>query len=230
MVEKYPDELLEEKIGYDFKNKELLRLALTHSSYANERRINKCGDYERLEFLGDAILEMVSSDFLFHEHPDMPEGQLTKTRASMVCEQSLAICARDLDIGKFLYLGKGEEMTGGRERDSIIADVCEALIGAIYIDGGFENAKAHIHRFILSDLENKQLFLDSKTILQEMVQKRSEEITYKLVQETGPEHNKIFDVELWIGGKKISEGKDRSKKSAEQRAAYEAVCILKKKW
>ena len=230
MKEKYPDGLLEERIGYSFRNKALLRQALTHSSYANERRINKCEDYERLEFLGDAILEMVSSDFLFHEHPDMPEGQLTKTRASMVCEQSLAICARDLELGKFLYLGKGEEMTGGRERDSIIADVCEALIGAIYIDGGLEKAKAHIHKFILSDLENKQLFLDSKTILQEMVQKRAAEIFYKLVQETGPEHTKIFEVELWIDGNKISEGKDRSKKSAEQRAAYEAVCILKNRW
>ncbi len=230
MSKKYPDERLEEKIGYCFQNKELLRQALTHSSYANERKINKYGDYERLEFLGDAVLEMVSSDFLFHEHPKMPEGKLTKTRASMVCEQSLAICARDLELGEYLYLGKGEEMTGGRERDSIIADVCEALIGAIYIDGGFEKAKAHIHRFILADLEDKQLFMDSKTILQEMVQKRAKEITYKLIRETGPEHNKVFEVELLIDDEKISEGKDRSKKSAEQRAAYDAVRILKKKW
>ena len=230
MNKKYPDELLEEKIGYCFQNKDLLRQALTHSSYANERKINKYGDYERLEFLGDAVLEMVSSDFLFHEHPDMPEGKMTKTRASMVCEQSLAICARDLELGKFLYLGKGEEMTGGRERDSIIADVCEALIGAIYIDGGFEKAKAHIHRFVLSDLEDKQLFMDSKTILQEMVQKKAKEAAYKPIRETGPEHDKTFEVELWIDGEKISEGKDRSKKSAEQRAAYEAIRILKNKW
>lgn len=227
---KYPENLLEEKIGYYFQDKQLLRQALTHSSYANERKINKCKDYERLEFLGDAVLEMVSSDFLFHEYPQMPEGKLTKTRASMVCEQSLAICARDLELGKYLYLGKGEEMTGGRNRDSIIADVCEAIIGAIYIDGGFEKAKQHIHRFVLADLEDKQLFLDSKTILQEMVQKRAIEICYKLVRETGPEHDKVFHVELWLDGEKVSEGQDRSKKSAEQRAAYEAVHILKRKW
>lgn len=219
---------LEEKIGYCFQNKELLRQALTHSSYSNERKINKCGDYERLEFLGDAVLEMVSSDFLFHMHPDMPEGKLTKTRASLVCEQSLAICARDLELGKFLYLGKGEEMSGGRKRDSIIADVCEALIGAIYIDGGFEKAKNHIHKYVLSDLEDKQLFLDSKTILQETAQKKAQEVNYKLIGETGPEHDKTFHVELWIDGKKISEGKDRSKKSAEQKAAYEALRVLKK--
>lgn len=222
-----PEEELEKKIGYHFNDRNLLKQALTHSSYANERKINKCEDYERLEFLGDAVLEMVSSDFLFKEHPDMPEGKLTKTRASMVCEQSLAICARDLELGKFLYLGKGEEMTGGRERDSIIADVCEAIIGAIYIDGGFEKAKLHIHRFVLSDLENKQLFLDSKTILQEIVQKRVEDAEYRLVKESGPEHDKIFEIELWVGGRKISEGLGRTKKAAEQEAAQKAVCILK---
>lgn len=222
-----PEEELEKKIGYHFNNRNLLKQALTHSSYANERKIYKCEDYERLEFLGDAVLEMVTSDFLFKEHPDMPEGKLTQTRASMVCEQSLAICARDLELGKFLYLGKGEEMTGGRERDSIIADVCEALIGAIYIDSGFEKAKEHIHRFVLSDLENKQLFLDSKTILQEIVQKRAEEAEYRLVKESGPEHDKVFEIELWIGDKKISEGSGRTKKAAEQVAAHEAVRILK---
>lgn len=223
-----PEEMLEEKIGYHFRNRKLLKQALTHSSYANERRINKCEDYERLEFLGDAVLEMVSSDFLFKKHPDLPEGKLTQMRASMVCEQSLVICAKDLELGKYLYLGRGEEMTGGRERNSIIADACEALIGAIYIDGGFEKAKEHVRRFILMDLEDKQLFHDSKTLLQEIVQKRAEEAEYRLVKESGPEHDKTFEIELWIDGKKISEGFGRTKKIAEQEAAYEAVRILKK--
>ncbi len=223
-----PEEMLEEKIGYHFRNRKLLKQALTHSSYANERRINKCEDYERLEFLGDAVLEMVSSDFLFKKHPDLPEGKLTQMRASMVCEQSLVICAKDLELGKYLYLGRGEEMTGGRERNSIIADACEALIGAIYIDGGFEKAKEHVRRFILMDLEDKQLFHDSKTLLQEIVQKRAEEAEYRLVKENGPEHDKTFEIELWIDGKKISEGFGRTKKIAEQEAAYEAVRILKK--
>lgn len=228
-MEVFSEELLEERIGYRFQNKELLKQALTHSSYANERRINKCEDYERLEFLGDAVLEMVSSDVLFFKNPDMPEGKMTKARASMVCEQSLAICARDLELGKFIYLGKGEELSGGRNRDSILADVCEALIGAIYVDGGFEKARKHIQQFVLSDLENKQLFLDSKTILQEFTQKKGDEIEYRLVGESGPEHDKTFEIFLYINGRKISEGKAHSKKSAEQNAAYEAVRILKKK-
>ncbi len=224
-----PEEELEKKIGYCFNDIGLLKQALTHSSYANERKINRCKNYERLEFLGDAVLEMVSSDFLFRENPDMPEGRLTQMRASMVCEQSLAICARDLELGKFIYLGKGEAQTGGRERDSILADVCEAIIGAIYMDGGFEKAKEYVNRFVLADLEDKQLFLDSKTLLQEIAQKRAEEADYKLVGETGPEHDKIFEVELWIGGKEISRGSGRTKKAAEQQAAYEAVRILKDK-
>lgn len=224
-----PEEELEKRIGYRFNDRSLLKQALTHSSYANERKINRCENYERLEFLGDAVLEMVTSDYLFKEHSDMPEGKLTQMRASMVCEQSLAICARDLELGKYIYLGKGEAQTGGRERDSILADVCEAIIGAIYIDGGFDKAKEHVKRFVLQELEDKQLFLDSKTVLQEIAQKRAEEAEYKLVRETGPEHDKTFEVELWIGGKKISEGEGRTKKAAEQKAAYEAVRILKNK-
>ncbi len=161
---------LEALIGYEFKDKNLLRQALTHSSYANEQKINKSGDYERLEFLGDAVLEVVSSEFLFHKYPDLPEGKLTKIRASMVCEPSLAICARDLELGRFILLGKGEEATGGRERESITSDVMEAIIGAIFLDGGMEKAKAHISRFVLSDLENKVLFYDSKSTLQEVLQ------------------------------------------------------------
>lgn len=156
---KYTLEELEKRIGYTFRDKKLLRQALTHSSFANEQKINKLEDYERLEFLGDAVLELVSSDFLFHENPQMPEGKLTKLRSSMVCEPALAYCARDLELGQYMLLGKGEEATGGRGRDSITSDVMEAVIGAMYLDGGFQAAHDFIHRFVLSDLENKILFM-----------------------------------------------------------------------
>ncbi|MBQ3517387.1 MAG: ribonuclease III, partial [Lachnospiraceae bacterium] len=166
MLVRYPLDELVEKIGYQYKDKTLLEQALTHSSFANEQKINKSMNYERLEFLGDAVLELVSSEFLFRTNPDMPEGQLTRTRASMVCEPALAYCARDLELNKYIRLGKGEEMTGGRYRDSIISDVMEAVIGSLYLDGGFGVAHDFIHRFILSDLENKILFYDAKTVLQ----------------------------------------------------------------
>jgi ribonuclease-3 len=180
-------ELLEERIGYKFKDIALLKQAITHSSFTNEQRINKLKDYERLEFLGDAVLELVSSEFLFHEHETTREGELTKMRASMVCEPSLAFCARELELGEFLLLGKGEENTGGRKRDSITSDAMEAVIGAIYLDGGMNEAKAFINRFILSDLEDKQLFYDSKTNLQELIQgKLKKEFHYELLEETGP--------------------------------------------
>ena len=163
---------LESKIGYKFRDFSLLRRAMMHSSYTNEKHLEKYHCNERLEFLGDAVLELVSSEYLFLEFPKVSEGELTKTRASMVCEPSLAFCARDIDLGSYLLLGKGEEATGGRHRDSITSDALEALIGAIYLDGGFTNAKEFIHRFILTDLEDKKLFFDSKTILQEIVQAR----------------------------------------------------------
>ncbi len=162
---------LQNLIGYSFKNEELILRALTHSSFCNEQLIGNAGDYERLEFLGDAVLEAVSSAFLFERYPGKKEGELSKIRASMVCEPSLAFCARDLKLGSFIRLGKGEERTGGRERDSIISDVMEAIVGAIFLDGGFDKASEFIHRFILSDLENKQLFFDSKSNLQEYVAK-----------------------------------------------------------
>ena len=146
---------LEKKIGYTFKDLQLLKKAMLHSSYANEKHLPKYECNERLEFLGDAVLELVSSEFLFYEHEKMPEGELTKTRASMVCEPALAFCARELSLGEYLLLGKGEEATGGRKRESITSDAMEALIGAIYIDGGFASAKEFIHRFILQDLEDK---------------------------------------------------------------------------
>ncbi len=228
-AEKYSVKQLEQRIGYVFHEKALLQQALTHSSYANERKINKIGDYERLEFLGDAVLELISSEFLFQEHQEMSEGELTKTRAAMVCEPSLAFCARDLELGEFISLGKGEEMTGGRNRDSIISDVMEAIIGAIYLDSGFEEAKRFIHRFILSDLENKVLFYDAKTILQEKMQKQGRDVQYVLTGEEGPEHDKLFSVEVRFGGRVLGKGKGHNKKAAEQQAAYEALISHKGK-
>ena len=219
---------LEKKIGYEFRDFSLLKTAMMHSSYTNERHLEKHRCNERLEFLGDAVLELVSSEFLFRESPKVSEGELTKTRASMVCEPSLAMCARDIGLGDYLLLGKGEEATGGRKRDSITSDAMEALIGAIYLDGGFTSAKEFIHRFVLTDLEDKKLFYDSKTILQEMVQAdMNKEISYRLTGEEGPDHNKSFSVEVLIGGKAYGAGQGRTKKAAEQQAAYEAILKLR---
>lgn len=221
-------EKLEERIGYRFRDRKLLRQALTHSSYANEMKINKFENYERLEFLGDAALELVSSDFLFRERKEMTEGQLTKLRASIVCEPALAFCARGLSLERFILLGRGEEATGGRDRDSIVSDVMEALIGAIYLDGGLTEASAFIHRFVLADLEHKQLFYDAKTTLQEIVQQESQgALHYELVREEGPQHDKIFAVEAYVGEKKVGEGSGHSKKEAEQQAAYQALLARK---
>ena len=229
MLVRYPLDELVEKIGYQYKDKTLLEQALTHSSFANEQKINKSKNYERLEFLGDAVLELVSSEFLFAANPDMPEGQLTRTRASMVCEPALAYCARELELERYIRLGKGEEMTGGRHRDSIISDVMEAVIGSLYLDGGFIVAHDFIHKFILSDLEDKILFYDAKTVLQEMVQETKDgTLSYELISEEGPDHNKMFKVEAHINGKALTQGCGRTKKAAEQQAAYEAILYLRK--
>ena len=212
-----------------FKNKGLLEQALTHSSYANERKINKTENYERLEFLGDAVLELISSEFLFFKNPDMAEGMLTKTRAGLVCEPALAYCARKLGLEEFIRLGKGEDITGGRDRDSIISDVCEAVIGAIYLDGGFKAAKDFIEEFVLSGSEDMALFNDSKTLLQEIIQAREfKSFEYELINESGPDHAKVFEVEAVLDGKTVGYGKGRTKKSAEQQAAFEAIKLLKK--
>ena len=185
---------------------------------------------ERLEFLGDAVLEVVSSDFLFHRFPEMPEGNLTKTRASMVCEPTLAYCAREISLGDYLLLGKGEDATGGRMRESITSDALEAVIGAIYLDGGLANAKEFIDRFVLNDMEHKQLFYDSKTILQELVQSTGEELlSYEILKEEGPDHNKVFEVRAMLGSREIGRGVGRTKKAAEQTAAYKAILTLKGK-
>ena len=222
-------EELEKIIGYQFKDKELLTLAMTHSSYANEHRMRHKHN-ERLEFLGDAVLELVSSEFLYHRDEKMPEGDMTKLRASLVCEPTLAFCTKEINLGKYLLLGKGEDLTGGRGRDSILSDALEALIGASYLDGGFANAKEFIVKFILSDMEHKKLFYDSKTILQEMVQgEYKESLSYELIGEEGPDHDKKFIVSAKIGDEVITTGSGRTKKAAEQAAAYAAIIKLKNK-
>ena len=223
-------EELEEIIGYHFKNKHYLTQALTHSSYANEKKLGKLGSNERLEFLGDAVLELISSDYLYARFTQIPEGELTKKRASLVCEPSLAYCAREFGLPQFLLLGKGEDMTGGRNRDSIVSDATEALLGAIYLDGGFANAKEFVLNFILNDIEHKQLFYDSKTILQEIVQANFKEvISYHLIGEEGPDHNKIFRVAVHIGEEEYGVGEGRTKKAAEQEAAYISILKLHEK-
>lgn len=220
---------LEQKINYTFKTKGLLEQALTHSSYANEKKLGKLGCNERLEFLGDAVLELVSSEFLYHKFPGIPEGELTKKRASLVCEPSLAFCAREFGLPQYLLLGRGEDLTGGRYRDSIVSDATEALIGSIYLDGGFASAKEFVLNFILNDMEHKQLFYDSKTILQEIVQENGGQssVEYVLIREEGPDHNKSFTVSASIDGEQMGIGTGHTKKAAEQAAAYQAIRRMK---
>src|SRR5699024_3895496 len=203
---------------------------MTHKSYINEAHMEKYESNERLEFLGDAVLELVTSEFLFQDEAKFPEGELTRMRASIVCEPALAFCARQLDLGGYLRLGKGEEATGGRNRDSLTSDALEALIGAIYMDGGFTNAKEFIHKVVLSDLERKKLFFDSKTILQEVVQARfrDQRVTYRLMGEEGPDHDKSFRTAVCIGDEIYGTGTGHTKKRAEQEAAYHALLELKK--
>ena len=215
---------LETKIGYVFHDQSLLKLALTHSSFSNELKLNKTENYERLEFLGDAVLELSVSEYLYDHNPGMHEGNMTKLRASLVCEPTLAFCAREaFSLGDYLLLGKGEEMTGGRNRDSIISDVFEAIIGAIYLDGGFSQARKFVERFVLTDMEKKIEFTDSKTLLQEIVQEMGEELHYELLEEIGPAHDREYVVRALIGGAERSRGRGRTKKAAEQMAAYEIL-------
>ncbi len=219
--------LLEKRIKYTFRDFSLLKRAMMHSSYTNERHLPKYECNERLEFLGDAVLELISSEFLYCENREMPEGELTKLRASVVCESALAFCAGEICLGDYLFLGKGEEATGGRKRESVTSDALEALIGAIYVDGGFASAKEFVRNFLLNDLENKKLFYDSKTILQEMVQAKSGgTVSYILISEEGPDHNKSFQVAVRIGGRDYGRGIGRTKKAAEQEAAYKTILSL----
>ena len=219
----------EKRIGYSFKDPELLVTALTHSSYSNEIRLKKQECNERLEFLGDAVLELISSEQIFRNHPDQPEGDLTRIRASYVCEPTLALCAREICLGDYLQLGRGEDRTGGRERDSILSDAMEATIGAVYMDGGFESAQRYVEEFILKDIEKKSLFYDSKTYLQEIVQRDLKKLEYVLLKEAGPDHNKSFEVGVLIDGKQLTTAVGRTKKKAEQAAAYEAILLLEDK-
>ena len=220
---------LESKIGYHFQDFSNLEHALRHSSFCNEQKMNRLMNNERLEFLGDAVLELVTSEFLYLNYPKMPEGEATRKRASMVCEQTLALCAKEIDLGSYLYLGKGEELTGGRERASVTSDAMEALIGAIYLDGGFTSAKEFVEKFVLNGIEEKQLFYDSKTTFQEMMQSiTTDPIHYQLVGEEGPDHCKTFTVELFVGEKSAGRGTGKSKKAAEQDAAYHAILKIKR--
>lgn len=227
-MQQYKIEEVEEKIQYVFQDKQLLVQALTHSSYANEKRIRKKGDNERLEFLGDAVLELISSEFLFHSYQKNSEGELTKLRASLVCEPALAHCAREIGLDRYLMLGRGEEATGGRKRDSIVSDALEAVIGAIYLDGGFTNAKEFVLRTVLSDVENQRFFYDSKTILQEMLQAKGEnDLCYEILSEEGPDHDKCFTAAAKLHGQIIGKGEGRTKKAAQQKAAYKAIMALR---
>ena len=220
---------LEKKLGYSFQNRELLENALTHSSRANESR-GKLASNERLEFLGDSILGMVVADHLYRGHPDLPEGDLTRTRAALVCEESLVEVAQALNLGEYLRLGKGESSGGGRERPSIQADAVEAVLAAIYLDGGIGSARKFIQKFILSrETDGLAKPLDHKTALQELVQRESGQVLrYRLVGEEGPDHNKRFFVEVTLNGQAVGSGSGRSKKEAEQMAAAAAIESLSK--
>jgi len=222
---------LEKTINYNFRNKSYLKTALTHSSYANENKISSYN--ERYEFLGDSVLGIVVSDYLFRNHPDLPEGKLTKMRARIVCETSLSETSREINLGKYLYLGKGEELTGGRKRTSILADALEALIAAIYLDDGFEQARYFIlcrMKSIIDEAVNGKLFIDYKTHLQELIQKRSSgRLNYKIYKEEGPDHAKIFFSRVTVNGTEIGKGNGRNKKEAEQEAAQMALEDLLKK-
>ena len=218
---------IHDRIGYHFKNQSLLHTALTHSSYANEvKKGSVCN--ERLEFLGDSVLSIVVSDYLYN-HTKMPEGELTRLRASLVCEQSLRRFAEQIDLGESLLLGKGEQQMGGRKRPSILADAFEAVIAAIYLDGGMDPAREFVLRFVEKELEShrQKAFKDYKTALQEIVQQNPEEkLSYVLLGESGPDHDKRFTVEVRLNSNPIGKGSGRSKKNAEQQAAREALELM----
>ena len=221
-------EVLQKRLGYKFNNVKLLENALNHSSYANEVRGGITSN-ERLEFLGDSVLSVIVASYLFENFKTIPEGELTKLRASLVCEKSLCGFSREIGLGEFLRLGKGEEKGGGRERDSILADAFEAVLAAIYLDGGMENAEKFVLRFILPELSHRddEVFKDYKTALQEIIQRNPEEnVTYHLTGESGPDHDKVFEEEVHLNSNVIGKGKGKNKKQAEQMAAKEALLLM----
>ncbi len=222
---------LEQHLDYTFHDLRLLRAALYHSSYANEHRAQSVSSNERLEFLGDAVLGFVSADYLYRKHPDLPEGELTRIRAALVCEDSLHEVAQRLHLGDFLMLGKGEESGGGRQRPSILADAVEAVLAAVYLDGGIDEARALVHRILL-EKEPEQVVesrrRDCKTELQELVQRKpNQELRYELVSESGPDHAKVFTVAVMLNGQVVGLGSGHSKKEAEQSAARTALEQMK---
>ena len=223
-------EQLEQKIGYTFKDKHLLTNAMTHSSYANEKRGRNITSNERLEFLGDSVLGLITSDYIFRLYDTIPEGELTKLRSVLVCEQALHREALAIGLNEFILLGRGEEAGGGRMRTSILADATEALIGAIYLDGGMEQARKFVLSFIIPSVkshEKDDSFQDYKTMLQEIVQKNREEtLSYRLASEEGPDHNKTFRMEVLLNSNVVAQGSGHSKKEAEQNAAREALHLM----
>ena len=218
---------LETKLGYVFHRPELLENALYHSSYANEHRGAGISSNERLEFLGDAVLGFVTAEYLYTKHPDMPEGDLTRIRAALVCEESLHEVAQYLGLGEYLRLGRGEELGGGRRRPSILADATESVFAAVYLDGGMDAARDLIHRVLLDKEQEEQVEerrRDYKTLLQERIQRKAgQELTYCMVREEGPDHAKTFVTEVRLNGAPIGEGSGHSKKESEQMAAKSAL-------
>lgn len=217
-------EALQQALGYRFQNPRLLEQALTHTSYANENREGCHGHNERLEFLGDSILGFVVAEYLYRSFPNRPEGELTRMRAELVCERSLAVMAQEINLGPHLRLGKGEERSGGRSRPSILSDACEAIMAAAYLDGGFEAARGIVYRHVLDRVGESTHSGDYKTILQELVQRgKNQTLSYQLVEESGPDHDKRFTVAVLRNGEAVGRGTGHSKKLAEQAAAHEAI-------
>ena len=216
---------LETKLGYQFQNPKLLDHALTHSSYANEHHLGSISSNERLEFLGDSVLGMIVADHLYRTFPDLPEGDLTRIRANLVCEGSLVLVAKEWDLGRYLKLGKGENACGGRSRPSILADAVEAVLAAVFLDGGLAHDRDIIQRFLLDRMELvNRASRDHKTYLQELVQRKSGQVlSYELIGESGPDHNKTFQMQVLLNGQPIGQGTGHSKKEAEQAAANAAI-------